>query len=167
MEGILDNGLTVIPSIVKTIKEIMSYFWQPSMSNNYYDENKREIKYQRPKKEIDKKKHLSLDNIMVLRIGPNDSYMVSMLGLKQSNCDERIILHSGQKEKTVIEKCLQDNLELQRKSILNYMPSDYIGIYNEALNIGRYDVCLKMLRGLELHINHISKEKNKLLLLKK
>ena len=104
---------------------------------------------------------------MVLRIGPNDSYMVSMLGLKQNNCDERIILHSGQKEKTIIEKCLQDNLELERKSIVNYMPSDYIEIYNEALNTGRYDICLTMLRGIGSHLNQISEERNKILLLKR
>ena len=168
MEGILNNGLNIIPNITRTIKEMISYFWQPSMESrrDYYNNNQ-QSEYRKPKKEIDKKEHLSLDNIMVLRIGPNDSYMVSMLGLKQNNCDERIILHSGQKEKTIIEKCLQDNLELERKSIVNYMPSDYIEIYNEALNTGRYDICLTMLRGIGSHLNQISEERNKILLLKR
>ena len=167
MEKTLYNGLTIIPNILKTIKERICYFWQPNMSNNYYDNNKREIKNQWQKKEINKKKNLSLNNIMVLKIGPDDSYMVSTLGLNENNCDERIILSSGQSEKSVIEKCLQDNLELERKSIVNYMPSDYIEIYNEALNIDRYDICLTMLRGLESHINQITDERKKLLLLRK
>ena len=166
MEGILNNGLTIIPYITKTIKKMVSYFWQPSMENKYYYEHKKEIKYQNPKKEIDKKKHLSLNNIMVLKIVPNDNYMISMLGLKQNNCDERIMLSSKEREKTVIEKCLQANLELERRSVLNYMTSDSIETYNEALNTGKYNICLTMLRELESNLNQISKENNKVLSLK-
>ena len=162
MEGILNNGLTIIPNIVKNIKEMISYFWQPNMDRRSYNTNNSEVKYQ--KREINKKNHLSLDNIMVLRIGPNDKYMISMLGLKQNNCDERIILKSNKREKTIIDNCLKDNLELERKSILNYMESDYIEIYNEALNNGKYDICLTMLRDLDSQLNQMSEEKNKLLL---
>jgi len=76
-------------------------------------------------------------------------------------------LRNGMKEITVIEQCLGDNTYLERKSILEYMPSDYIEIYNEALNTGRYDICLTMLRGIGSHLNQISEEKNKILLLKR
>ncbi len=163
MEGILSNGWNIIPNITKTIKEMISYFWQPSMENrrDYY--NNQQSEYRKPKRDINIKEHLSLDNIMVLRVGPNDSYMVSLLGLKQSNCDERILLSSGLTEKSVLEKCLQNNLELERKSIVNYMPSDYIEIYNEALSVSNYKVCLTMLRGIEAHINDVSKERNELI----
>lgn len=118
-------------------------------------------------KEIDMKKHLSLDNVMVLRIGEDYNYMVTTLGLDQNNCDERIILNSEQREQTLIEKCVQANIEFERKSITNYMPSDYIEIYNEALDTDRYDICLTMLRGLGSHLNQMSKERNKALSLKK
>ena len=109
------------------------------------------------------KKQLSLNKIMVLRIGQNNSYLISTLGFDQNNCDERIILNSKQKEQTIIDKCEKANIELERKSIVNYMPSDYIEIYNDALNTGRYDICLTMLRGLGSHLNQISKERNKAL----
>ena len=115
--------------------------------------------------EMNKRKKLSLDTIMVLRIYPNDNYMITMAGPKGNNSEERILLRNGQKEKLVIEKCLQDNIELERKSITNYMPSDYIELYNEALNIGRTDCCFTMLRGIEKQMNRISKEKNKLMTL--
>ena len=163
MEQLLSNGEIVTPNITKTIKKMISYFWQPSMdSRKYYYSTNQQSENRSPKKEIDKKDHLSLDNIMVLRVGSDETYMVSMLGLEQRNCDERILLSSGQKEMTVIEQCLKDNLELERKPIANYMPSDYIEIYNEALNIGRYDCCLTMLHGIEAHVNNLSKERNEL-----
>ena len=114
-------------------------------------------------KEINVRKHLSLDSIMVLHVGNEDNYMVTMKGLDQSNCDERVVLSSGQKEREIIDQCLQDNLELERKSITGYMPSDYIEIYNEALRVERYDYCLTMLQGIEAHVNKISKEKNELI----
>ena len=168
MEGILNNGLNIIPNITKTIKEMISYFWQPSMESrrDYYNNNQ-QSEHRKPKKEIDKKEHLSLDNIMMLKIGKDGTYMVTMKGLKQINCDDRVLLRNGMKEITVIEQCLSNNTYLERISILEYMPSDYVGIYNEALNTGRYDVCLTMLRGIESHMNQISEERNKLLLLKR
>ena len=119
------------------------------------------------KKRISKKEQLSLDSIMVLRIGPNDSYLVSMLELSQENYDERILIHSGESEKTVIEMCLEENIELERKSMENYMPSDYIEIYNQALNTGRYDICLTMLSGMESYLNQISQERNEALAAKR
>jgi hypothetical protein len=166
MEGILNNGLNYIPKTIQTLKELISYFWQPSMSRDYTRQNQNAERNQKPRKEIDKKKHLSLDNIMVLHVGQDANYMITMWGLKQSNCDERILLRNGQPEKPIIERCLQDNTELERKSIMDYMPSDYIEIYNEALRIGNYQCCLTILRGLEKHINQITEEKNKLLSLR-
>ena len=41
--------------------------------------------------------------------------------------------------------------------------SDYIEIYNEALHTGNYECCLTMLRGIESHINSVTKEKNELI----
>ena len=35
MEGILNNGLIIIPNITKSIEELISYFWQPSMGKDY------------------------------------------------------------------------------------------------------------------------------------
>ena len=119
------------------------------------------------KKRISKKEQLSLDSIMVLRIGPNDSYLVSMLGPNQEKSDERVLLNSEESEKTVIEMCLEENIELERKSMENYMPSDYIEIYNQALNTGRYDICLTMLSGMESHLNQISQERNEALAAKR
>ena len=164
MEGILNNGLNIIPNITRTIKEMISYFWQPSMESrrDYYNNNQ-QSESRKPKKEIDKQEHLSLDNIMMLTIGKDGTYMVTMKGLKQTNCEERVLLRNGMKEITVIEQCLGDNTYLERKSILEYMPSDYIEIYNEALRVERYDYCLTMLQGIEAHVNKISKEKNELI----
>lgn len=163
MEEVLSNRLNIIPNITRTIKEMISYFWQPSMESrsDYYDNNK-QSEYRKPKKEIDKKEHLSLDNIMMLKIGKDGTYMITMKGLKQTNCDDRVLLRNGKKEITVIEQCLSDNTYLERKSILEYMPSDYIEIYNEALRIGNYECCLTMLRGIESHINSVSKERNEI-----
>lgn len=164
MEEILSNGLNIIPNITRTIKEMISYFWQPSMESirDYYNNNQ-QSKSRKPKKEIDKQEHLSLDNIMMLTIGKDGTYMVTMKGLKQTNCEERVLLRNGMKEITVIEQCLGDNTYLERKSILEYMPSDYIGIYNEALRTGNYECCLTMLRGIESHINSVSKERNEII----
>ncbi len=161
MEKVLYDGSTIISNVKKAIKEMISYFWQPSMERNYSSESKREIKYERPRKEVNVKENLSLDNIKMLKV--DDCYMITMLGLRQDNCDERVLLRNSQREMTVIEKCLQDNLELERKAITNYMPSDYIEIYNEALNTSRYEVCLTMLNGIESHINSVSKERNDLI----
>ena len=132
----------------------------------YYNNNQ-QSESRKPKKEIDKQEHLSLDNIMMLTIGKDGTYMVTMKGLKQTNCDERVLLRNGMKEITVIEQCLGDNTYLERKSILEYMPSDYIEIYNEALRTGNYECCLTMLRGIESHINSVSKERNELKTLKR
>ena len=164
MEEVLSNGLNIIPNITRTIKEMISYFWQPSMESrrDYYNNNQ-QSEYRKPKKEIDKKEHLSLDNIMMLTIGKDGTYMVTMKGLKQTNWDDRVLLRNGMKEITVIEQCLSDNTYLERKSILEYMPSDYIEIYNEALRIGNYECCLTMLRGIESHINSVSKERNEII----
>ena len=111
-------------------------------------------------KQNNKVENLSLNTIMVLKIGTENNYMVTML---ERNCEDRILLNNGEKEITIIEKCLQNNLELERKSIINYMPTDYIEIYNEALRIGRYDACLIMLKGIESHMNQMTKERNKIL----
>ncbi len=164
MEEIFSNGLNIIPNITRTIKEMISYFWQPSMERrrDYYNNNQ-QSGYRKPKKGIDKQEHLSLDNIMMLTIGKDGTYMVTMKGLKQTNCDERVLLRNGMREITVIEQCLDNNTYLERKSILEYMPSDYIGIYNEALRTGNYECCLTMLRGIESHINSVSKERNELI----
>ena len=67
--------------------------------------------------EIDKRKHLSLSNIMVLRIDSNNSYMITMLGLKQTNCEDRVLLCNGRKEMSIIEQCLQENIELEKNNI--------------------------------------------------
>ena len=152
------QGILVKPIIVKGIKDMISYFWQPSMqSRNNYNINLG-TGYKKPRRQIDIKDHLSLDSIMVLRIVKSYSYMVTMMGLRQNNCDDRILLSSGKREMDVIAKCLEDNLEIERKSIINYMPSDYIDIYNEALSRGNYECCLTMLKGIESHMNEVSKE---------
>ena len=104
---------------------------------------------------------------MMLTIGKDGIYMITMKGLKQTNCNDRVLLRNGMKEITVIEQCLGDNTYLERKSILEYMPSDYIEIYNEALRTGNYECCLTMLRGIESHINSVSKERNELKTLKR
>ena len=39
MEGILNNGLNYIPKTIQTLKELISYFWQPSMSRDYTRQN--------------------------------------------------------------------------------------------------------------------------------
>lgn len=164
MEEVLSNGLNIIPNITRTIKEMISYFWQPSMESrrDYYNNNQ-QSEYRKPRKEIDKKEHLSLDNIMMLKIGKDGTYMVTMKGLKQTNCDDRVLLRNGMKEITIIEECLKNNIYLERRSIIEYMPSDYIEIYNEALRIGNYECCLTMLRGIESHINGVSKERNEII----
>ncbi len=115
-------------------------------------------------KEVNIGRNLSLDSIMVLQIDQNANYMVTMFGLEQDNCDERVLLSSGQKEMTLMKMCLLNNYEIERKPITNYMPSDYIEIYNEALADCRYDICMTMLHGLESHINQIHEEMNKVLL---
>ena len=114
--------------------------------------------------EVDMNKNLSLDSIMVLQINQNDNYMVTMFGLDPDNCEERVLLSSGQKEESLIHMCILNNYELERKPITNYMPSDYIAIYDDALAEGRYDICLTMLPGLESHINQIHEEMSKVLL---
>ena len=114
-------------------------------------------------KEVDMGRNLSLDSIMVLQIDQNANYMVTMFGLEPDNCEDRVLLSSGQKEMTLMKMCLLNNYEIERKPITNYMPSDYIEIYNEALIDGRYDICMTMLRGLESHINQIHEEMNKVL----
>ena len=53
-----------------------------------------EVDYIEEQNEIDMKKQLSLNKIMVLRIGPNNNYLISTLGFDQNNCDERILLNS-------------------------------------------------------------------------
>ena len=68
MEGILNNGLNYIPKTIQTLKELISYFWQPSMSKDY-TRNQTPERYQKPRKEIVKKNHLSLEYIMVFHIG--------------------------------------------------------------------------------------------------
>ena len=134
MIGILNNNLNIIPNITKKLEDIISYFWQPSMQKDYYT-RKDESKYQIPKREIDKRKHLSLSNIMVLRIDSNNSYMITMLGLKQTNCEDRVLLCNGRKEMSIIEQCLQENIELERTSVLNYMTPADVELYNNALQI--------------------------------
>ena len=164
MEEVLSNGLNIIPNITRTIKEMTSYFWQPSMESrrDYYNNNQ-QSEYRKPKKEIDKKEHLSLDNIMMLKISKDGTYMVTMKGLKQTNCDDRVLLRNDMKEITIIEECLKNNIYLERRSIIEYMPSDYIEIYNEALRTSNYECCLTMLRGIESHINSVSKERNEII----
>lgn len=177
MEGILNNGLNYIPNIKQTLKELISNFWQPSMEkkptmhnttneeepDDYQKPGKGNKGKQKPKKEINKKRHLSLENIMVLHV--EGKYMITMWGLKQNNCDERITLTKGKSERTIIERCLEDNTELERRKVTNYLEPGYEEIYNEALNKGNYECCLRILRGLEAHLNQKTNEKNKQLIL--
>ena len=166
MEGILNNGLNYIPKTIQTLKEMISYFWQPSMSRDYTRQNQNAERYQKPRKEIDKKKHLSLDNIMVLHVGQDANYMITMWGLKQSNCDRRILLNNGKSEMAVVEKCVESNTELERKPITEYMSDDYIEIYNNALHSGNYQGCITMLRYVESLMNQKTTDKNKELILR-
>jgi len=106
--------------------------------------------------------YLSLDDVMVLRIGKNDSYMVTISGE-----EDRYLIKNGQKEISIIEECLKNNIELERKSIKDYMPSDYIEIYKELLVQGKYNYCLDMLKGIENYINNIYKEGKELLLIRR
>ena len=112
-------------------------------------------------KKISKKEQLSLDNIMMLQI--NGNYMITILGIDEINCNKRILLSSGKEEIVEISYCLNQNYELERKSVTTYMSPDYIEIYNEALNMEKYDVCLTMLYEQEKYVN----EKNKVLNLMK
>ncbi len=111
-----------------------------------------------------KRKCLSLDSIMVLKVGLSDPYRVTMISFEQGTNNERVLLSSGESEKDVIATCLEKNQELERISIKKHMPSDYIEIYNEALNTDRFDICLTMLRGLESHMNQTTAEREKLML---
>lgn len=162
MIGDLENNLNVINSIIKSIKDYISYFWQPSMSNNYqstpvYNNSK----YRRPKKEIDKNKHLDLDNVMVLKVSNNgnEDYMITMLGLRQDNCDERILIRNGRRtEKSVIDMCLQQNLELDRKPVSSYMTEEEIELYDQALRVENYHYCLSYLCSLETNMNSLDRE---------
>lgn len=123
MIGVLENNLNIINSISKSIKDYISYFWQPSMDRNYRPTYETNSYSRKPKKEIDKNKHLNLDNIMVLRVfnNENEDYMITILGLNQNNCGERVLIRNGSSEKDVIDKCLSQNLELERKSVSPYM----------------------------------------------
>ena len=123
----------------------------------------KETKEQKARRVIDRKESLSLDTIMVLKIGPNDRYIVTISNPNQNEEDERILLSSDEKETDVVESCINENLEFERKSITNYMPSDYIEIYNEALRLGDYDICITMIQGIESYINQISEERNKVM----
>ena len=131
------------------------------MRADYDTEDDGDIEYERI---VDRKKNLSLENVMVLRIGPKDKYMISIYGLKKWDCNDRIILSSTQNEIQILRDCLRDNLELERKSVLNYMQSEKIEMYNEALNAGKYDICAIMLINLEYDLNEMSKKRNKELL---
>ena len=165
MEGILNNGLNYIPKTIQTLKELISYFWQPSMQKDYTKKQTPE-RYQSPKKEIDKRKHLSLDSIMVLHIGQGNNYSITMWGLKQNNCDKRILLNNGKSEMSVIERCVESNTELERKPIADYISDDYIEIYNNALHSGNYQGCITMLRYVESLMNQATTDKNKELILR-
>ena len=60
-------------------------------------------------KEVDMGRNLSLDSIMVLQIDQNANYMVTMFGLEPDNCEDRVLLSSGQKEMTLMKMCLLNN----------------------------------------------------------
>ena len=153
---VLKNNLSILNTILKNIKDYISYFWQPTMAYNYRTrEDENNGKSKKPKKEIDKTKNLNLNNIMVLKVSNNgnEEYMISMLALKQNNCEERILIKDGSKEKELIEKCLYQNLALERKSILDYISEEEKEMYNQAMNEGNYQYCLSLLRLLEETLN--------------
>ena len=154
MIGVLENNLSIISSISKSIKDYISYFWQPSMDRNYRPTYETNSYSRKPKKEVDKNKHLNLDNIMVLRVSNNENedYMITILGLSQNNSGERVLIRNGAFEKDVIDKCLSQNLELERKSVSAYMSEDEIEFYNQTLSIGNYKDCLSLLLILEAKI---------------
>lgn len=107
---------------------------------------------------------------MVLKVSNNgnDDYMITMLGLRQDNCDERILTRDRRRtEKSVIDICLQQNLGLDRKLVSLYMTEEEIELYNRALSVGNYSYCLSLLCLLETNMNSLDREQNVLLQKKK
>ena len=138
------------------LQNMISYFWQPNMDSRYrYNMNDNSSPI-RPWKEIDKEKALSLDNIMILRTKENeiDYYNVTMYGLRQDNCDKRILLSSGNDEIALIDTLVESNLEMERMPIKRKMTIEEIDSYNSYLEDGNYHECLRILISLELTLNY-------------
>lgn len=159
MIDVLENNLNLINSIIDNVKNYISYFWQPSMSDNYRSTSEYNYSgYRKPKREINKKGHLDLNSVMVLKVSNNEKedYMITMLGLRQDNCDERILVRNRRiTEKSVIDVCLEQNLDIDRKPVSSYMTEEETELYNQALSVGNYHYCLSLLRSLEANINSL------------
>lgn len=159
MNNTLENNLNIIPRIISNIRDYILYFIDSRNGYGYTPTSKSDA-VERPKKTVDKKHNLYLSNIMVLKI--NDEYMITMLGLKQDNCDKRILLSSGELESKKIEECLNYNIELERICVIRYMTPDCVEIYNKCLENGNYEACINMLQELELQINEVYQNENQL-----
>ena len=94
-------------------------------------------------KYIDKKEHLKLDNIKVLKV--KDEKMISMIGISKNNCDKRIILNLDMTEEQLKEECLQNSTPIEEEAIKKYIPKDIRDIYKDKLEQGNIQTCLEIL----------------------
>ena len=169
MIGVLDNNFKIINNIVKNIKDFISFYAYPAMfrriesyhkiSNNFDFQNNSNKNDKREKKEIDKKEHLSLDNIMVIEV--DGEFMITMMGLRQDNCEERVLLTKRKTQNQIIEKCLNDNLSFSVRNIKEFISDDAVEVYNRAVDAKEFQSCLEVLELLEKKLNSDSINKKK------
>ena len=153
MTGVLYDGLDII---LNKIKILISYFWQPSMDLKHYKNNNNNATGQSSNQDINVKKCLDLENIMVLLIGSGDDVMgyITMPGICQYNYGKRVAIgNSNLTEISIISEVLQENKELRRKQVEKIMSEEKIREYNHYLSIGMYSCCLSMLEDIEYNVN--------------
>ena len=161
MIDVLDNNLNIINNIVKNIKDFISFYAYPAMfrriesyhknTNNFDFQNNSNKNNKKEKKEIDKKEHLSLDNIMVIEV--DGEFMITMMGLRQDNCEERVLLTKRKTQNQIIEKCLNDNLSFSVRNIKEFISDDAVDVYNRAVDAKEFQACLEVLELLEKKLN--------------
>ena len=168
MVYVLRNNLSIINSLLEKVKDYISCFDDGIPIYNYRhdshnNQNYNSIKNSKNKhkkgkkhKKIDKKKQLSLENIMVLKI--ENDIIITMMGLRQDNCDKRVLLRKRKTEKSIIEKCLEENKSLERKNIKEYLPEEAQEMYNKELEKNNLQNCLEILKITEEILNTMNNE---------
>ncbi len=159
----LYDSLDTFSTAIRSAKENITCFWNARMETKRDARQENKIEKPIDKKTIDPQKSLDLENIAVLKVSNSetDEYMISMLGLSQNNCEERVLLRSSTTEMSVLERCVQKNLNLARKNISVYMPENEMKMYNDALALGQYEYCLDVLESLQNYLNTLYARKRK------
>ena len=109
---------------------------------------------------VDKVRQLGLENIKVLVVTDTEGrtrYYITRPGLRKKNFTKRFLL-SGYSEEELLSNGKDAGCSIEYVPMKHYITSEEKFFYEEYLDRKKYFVCLKILSGIQKHLNELRSE---------